>query len=820
MTTAGGPAGTVAPGGPIRPAAAARQWIGKDVPRLEDPKLLTGRATYTDDVKLAGMLHAAVLRSPHAHARIRHIDVSRARAVPGVFAVVTGEDARELTAPLPAFCAEPVVQYALALDKVRFAGEAVAAVAAVDRYTAEDACALIDVEYEPLPVLTDPLAAMAPSAPKVHDTLPSNLVFEKTLSFGEVAGDFAAADRVIRRRLRWHRASAQPLETAGAVCRYDPVTQRMDVWSNTNMINFVGWLIAGTLKVPASKLNIHPMYVGGSFGSKHVLGKVIAIAGILARRAGRPVKFMEDRVDNLIASENLACDRFYEAELAVTRDGIFKSLRVKVLDDYGAYFQFGHGTHGNALAQVTGPYRVGSFEYTVQCVLTNKCQQGVFRGAGSDAGNFCLERLVDAAAGELRIDPVEIRRRNFIAADRFPFKTPCGNVYDSGNYPAVLDKALEMAGYAELRRMQAEARRQGRLVGIGVATAHQRSVYGPTEFWFWYDTPGLTGVPESVGVSVGPTGEFTVTMFSPFWGNSPETVVAQTVAEEFGVNPAEVTVTYEDSQHGLPGAGPGGSRMTVMLTGAVVGAARKLKDKMARIVAHTLEAAPEDIAFAHGKASVRGAPDRAMTYADIGLKAYWFKLDLPAGMESGLEARHTYDHPYLTMPSADRSDLGAFYPMMAHGAHIPVVEVEPETGRVHFLRYIAVHDVGTIVNPRSLRGQITGGITQGIGMALYEQSAYDEQGQPLTGSFMDYLLPTAMEVPAFEIGHVETPSPFTEYGVKGGGEGGRMIAPAAIAAAVEDALAPLGVSVDEVPLTPERVVTLIEAARAGAAPRP
>jgi carbon-monoxide dehydrogenase large subunit len=794
-------------------ATTTRQWIGKDVLRLEDPKLLTGRASYTDDVKLPGMLHAAVLRSPYAHARIVRIDTSRARALPGVFAIVTGEDAKELTNPLPAFCAEPVVQYALAVDKVRFAGEAVAAVAAVDRYTAEDACAQIDVQYEPLTTLTDPFEAMKPAAPKVHDTLPSNLVFEKTLSFGDVAGDFGAADRVIRRKLRWHRASAQPLETAGAVCRFDPIAQRMEVWSNTNMINYVGWLLANTVKVPASKLNIHPMYVGGSFGSKHVLGKVIGITAMLAKRSGRPVKFMEDRVDNLLASENLACDRYYDAELAMTRDGTFTGLRVRVVDDYGAYFQFGHGTHGNALAQVTGPYRIPSFEYTVQCVLTNKCQQGVFRGAGSDAGNFCLERLVDAAARDLGIDPVEIRRRNFIAPDRFPFKTPCGNIYDSGNYAAVLDKALEMSGYADLRRTQAEARKQGRYIGIGLATAHQRSVYGPTEFWFWYDTPGLTGVPESVGLSLGPTGEFVVTMFSPFWGNSPETVAAQTVAEEFGIEPSRVTVTYEDSEHGLPGAGPGGSRMTVMLTGAVVGAARKLKDKLARIVAHALEAAPEDIVFQNGKAMVRGVPDKAMTYAEAGLKAYWFKLDLPPGMESGLEARHTYDHPYLTMPSADRKDLGAFYPMMAHGAHIPVVEVEPETGRVRFLRYVAVHDVGTIVNPKSLRGQITGGITQGIGMALYEESAYDASGQPLTGSFMDYLLPTAMEVPAFEIGHVETPSPFTEYGVKGGGEGGRMIAPAAIAAAVEDALAPFGVQVDEVPLTPERIADLVDAAR-------
>jgi carbon-monoxide dehydrogenase large subunit len=791
-------------------AVTQHKWIGKDVPRLEDPKLLAGRAAYTDDVRLPGMLHAAVLRSPVAHARIVRIDASRARALPGVLGVVTGEDAKEMTNPVPAFCAEPVTEYALAVDKVRYAGEAVAAVAAVDRYTAEDAVGLIEVEYEPLRIVADPHEAMKPDAPKVHENLPSNLVFEKTLSFGDVEGDFGSADRVIRRRLRWHRVSAQPLETAGAVVEYNPATGRMDVWSNTNMLNYVGWLLANTLKVPASKLNLIPMHVGGSFGSKHVLGKVIGIAAMLAKVSGRPVKFMEDRVDNLTACENLACDRFYDCELAVTDDGIFKALRIRVVDDYGAYFQFGHGTHGNALAQCTGPYRIESLEYTVQCVLTNKCQQGVFRGAGSDAGNFAIERLVDAAARELQIDPVEIRRKNFIQPDQFPYKSPSGNIYDSGNYPAVLDKALEMAGLPELRRMQAEARQRGRYIGIGTVTAHQRSVYGPTEFWFWYDTPGLTSVPESVGLSLGPTGEFIVTMFSPFWGNSPETVVAQTLAEEFGIDPSQVTVSYASTMHGLPGPGPGGSRMTVMLTGAARGASGKLKDKMSKIAAHALEADPDDILFQDGKAVVRGVPEKSLTYADIGLKAYWFKLDLPPDMESGLEARFTYDHPYLTPPSEDRKDLGAFYPIMAHGAHIPVVEVNPKTGQVKILRYIAVHDVGTIVNPKSLRGQIAGGIAQGIGMALYEQCVYDDEAQPLSASFMDYLIPTAMEVPTFEIGHVETPSPFTEYGVKGGGEGGRMIAPAALASAVEDALAPFNVRIDEVPMTPERLVDLIE----------
>lgn len=792
-----------------------RQWIGKDLKRIEDPKLLSGKATYTDDFRLPGMLHAAVLRSPYAHARIRRIDTSQAKALPGVLAVVTGTEAKAYIDPCIRFCAEEVVEDAIAVEKVRYVGEAVATVAAVDRYTAEDALDLIEVDYEPLPALSDPLAAAKPGAALVHENLGSNVVFEKTFTFGDVAADFARADRVVRRKLRWHRVSPQAIETAGAVCRFDPSIGRMDVWSNTNMLNFVGWLVAGQLRVPVSKFSLMPMHVGGSFGSKHVLSKVIGIAGMLAKITGRPVKFMEDRADHLLANDNQASDRLYDAELAVMNDGTIQSLRFHVTDDYGAYFQFGHTSHGNAMAQTTGPYRIGSAETTVTCVLTNKCQQGVFRGAGSDVGNWLLERLVDAAADELGLDRVEIRRKNFIQPDQFPYKIPTGNVYDSGNYPAVLDKALELADWAALRQEQEQARQQGRYLGLGLATAQQRSTYSSTEFWFLYDEPPfpLTTSPESVGLSLGPTGEFIVTMFSPFWGNSPETVVAQVLAEEFGIDPTQVSVTYEDTLHGLPSAGPGGSRMTVMLTGATVGASRKLKDKMRRIAAHLLEANPDDLEFGEGKVAVKGVPDKALTYGDIGLKAYMFKMDLPEDMESGLEARHTYDHPYTTPPSADRKDLGAFYPIMGHAAHVPVVEVDIESGEVKFLKYVAVHDVGTIVNPGSLRGQIAGGIAQGIGTALYEEHVYDENGQNLSGTFLDYLLPTAMEVPEISIGHVETPSPFTEYGVKGGGEGGRMVAPAAVASAVEDALRPLGIRVDELPITPEKIARWVAAAR-------
>jgi CO/xanthine dehydrogenase Mo-binding subunit len=793
------------------------KWIGKEVKRREDPALLAGAAQYTNDVNLGGMLHAAVLRSPHAHARILRIDTSAARALPGVYAVLTGREAAEILDPVPCFAAEEVVEHAIAIDKVRYAGEAVAAVAAADRYVAEDALDLIEVDYEPLPPVVDAQAAMAPGAPLVHENLPSNVVYDHTFTFGDVDGDFAAADRVIHRRLRWPRASAAPMETSGAVCSYDHGTGRMSIWSNTNMLNFVGWVIGGTLRVPPQLLDFHPMYTGGSFGSKHVLGKQIGIAGGLAKVTGRPVKFMEDRVDNLTANDSTGPDRVYDAELAMMDDGTFVSLRLHTVDDYGAYFMFAITGNTNMMAQITGPYRIRSAETGIKAVLTNKNQQTVFRGAGSDVGNWVLERLVDAASDELGMDGADLRRMNFIRPEEFPYKMPTGNIYDSGNYEGVLDMALANAELEFWRGEQEKARADGRFIGIGLATAQQRSTYSATEFWFHNPGPatGLTSSPESVRIGVGPTGGFTVTMFSPFWGNSPETVVAQVVAEEFGVDPSEVSVTYDSTIHGLPSAGPGGSRMTVMLSGAVRGASRKVKKKMLDIAAHLMEASAEDLELRDGRIWIRGVADleRSVSVADVGMKAYWYKLDLPEDMESGLEGSFTYDHPYTSMPSEDRKDLGAFYPIMGHAAHVAVVEVDVETGRVTFLKYVAVQDSGTVVNPRSLKGQIRGGIAQGIGVALYEEVAYGPDGQCLTPTLEDYLIPTAPDVPNIDVYHHQTPSPFTEYGVKGGGEGGRMVAPPAVTRAVEDALAPFGITIDEMPITMEKIAMWVREAR-------
>jgi CO/xanthine dehydrogenase Mo-binding subunit len=805
------------PVGPDPTALQDLRWVGKSVPRKEDPKLLTGRAQYVGDVTVTGMLHGAVLRSPHANARIRAIDTTRAKALPGVVAVLTGADAAELIGPMTAFCAEPVPQNAIAIERVRFPGEAVAAVAATSRYVAEDACALIDVDYEVLPAIVDPVAAMDAESPRVHDTLDGNVVFARSIDFGDVEADFAKAEHVIRRTARWHRMGAQPMETAGTLASWDPFAQSMTLWSNTNFYNFLPWTFANMLQVPSNRLKVIPCTVGGSFGSKHLINKVIAIAGALTKATGRPVKFMEDRVDNLAANDNVGPDRLYDAALAVSGDGEFLSLKLDIVDDYGAYFQFAHGQHGNALSQPTGPYRIGSLRYGIQCVLTNKVQQGFFRGAGADPGNLILERLVDATAEELGLDRAEVRRRNFIQPEQFPFKVPTGNTYDSGDYEAVLDKALKLADVDGWRAEQAKARAEGRYIGIGLASCQERSGYNATEWWFLYDQPPLpaTSTPESVKIDVSAFGQVRVELGCPLWGNSPETVVSQVVAEEFGIEPADVSVTYSDSSSGAISAGPGGSRLTIMLSGAVRGASKTIKDKMIRIAAHSMEADPADVELVDGQLRPKGSPSKAMGMGDVAMLAHLFKETNPEGEDSGLVTTFTYDHPFVSLPSDDRKDMGAFYPFVSHACHIPVVEVDPETGVVKILKYYAVNDCGTLMNPKIVEGQVMGGIVQGIGAALMEEYRYDdEDGTLQTGTFREYLLPSMHEAPEIVIEHLQTPSPFSEYGVKGAGEGGRLVAPTAIASAIDDALKPLGVTVNELPMTPERVVEAIAAARA------
>lgn len=805
---------------------AGLEWIGKGMKRIEDPRLLTGKARYIDDIVVPGMAHAAVLHSPHAHARILSIDTSRAKALRGVIGVFTGAEIAAFVDPCPSFASPPVPQTCVAIDRVRHVGEVVACVVAEDRYVAEDALDLIDVEYETLPVNVDIEASVAATGDAVihPETRDTNAVQDESFAFGPVDADFASAEVIVKRRLRWGRSSAQAIETSGCIAEFDPTTSSYTIHCNTNFYAFIPFVLAGSLKVSPTNLKMMPVATGGSFGSKVFTHKIIIMTAALARAVGQPVKYIEDRTAHFLNSDSHGSDRLYDAELALDRDGRMKSLRFTVYDDYGAYLQFGVGTHGNAMAQVTGPYRINSFGMRVVAVLTNKCQQGPYRGFGSEVTNWVMERMADAAAEELGRDPLDLRLQNMIQPDQFPYMIPTGNIYDSGNFQKVLAEAQALIDYRGWKAKVAELRAAGRHVGIGVATCMERSVYSPTEWWSLNNlaTPGftLTSTPEGITMRIDASGKFFVVLNSPFIGNSPETVVAQIVAEQFKIAPTDVQFSYADSQSGFNGVGPQGSRFTTMIAGAVVSASVRLQAKLKKLAAHLLECSEGDLELRDGHVGVKGVPGRQKAIAEIALMASFFRLSFPdtPDYDSGLETTAVYDHPLSTMPHPERKHLGIFYPIVGHVCHIAVVEVDPATGKVTILDYAAVHDNGTIVNPLTLGGQVLGGTANGIGTALYEEFVHDENGQFVNANFAEYGMPTSNEMPSnFKMGHVETPSPFTEYGIKGGGEGGRLAAPSALTSAIEDALSGFGVKINELPVPPAKLHALVEAARRNAA---
>ena len=435
-----------------------------------------------------------------------------------------------------------------------------------------------------------------------------------------------------------------------------------------------------------------------------------------SRTTGRPVKYIEDRIDNITACDNHGSDRTYDVELALDADHRMTALRYRVVDDYGAYFQFGLGTHGNGFSQTVGPYKIRAVGAEIYAVFTNKCQQGACRGFGSEVTNFMIERIVDAAVEELNLDPIAFRYDNFIRPEEFPYQIPTGNLYDSGNYPGALDMALQMLDYNGWREKQQLARTQGRYVGIGVASCQEKGVFSATEFWMLNRTPGfaLTSSPESASVKIDATGKAIISLHAPCWGNSPETVAAMVLAEQLTMDPADISITYSDTDHGLPGTGPGGSRYTVMVTGAIAGAASIIKQKLKRLAGHMLEAGPHDLEFRNGKIGVKGASGLEVSIAEVATQAHFFRLSLPddPDLTSGLDANYTYDHPLATLPKSD-SDFGIFYPIMGHMCHMPVVEVDVKTGEVKFLDYVAVHDCGTMINPMTVDGHVRGGTAQG-----------------------------------------------------------------------------------------------------------
>ncbi|MDA8385990.1 MAG: aerobic carbon-monoxide dehydrogenase large subunit [Actinomycetota bacterium] len=759
--------------------------------RKEDARFLRGKGNYVDDIKLPGMLHGAVLRSPHAHARIRSIDTSAAEAHPKVKAVVTGATLESLNlAWIPSLSHDVVA--VLATDKVRFQGQEVAFVVAEDRYAARDALELIDVDYEVLPAVVDAKLALDPDAPVIRDDIEGkkdNYIFDWEAGDKAVCDDvFAKADVVVAQDMLYPRVHPAPMETCGAVAWMDPIDQKLTIWSTTQAPHAHRTLYALVAGLPEHKLRVVSPDIGGGFGNKVGIypGYVLAIVGSILTKA--PVKWMEDRSENLM-STSFARDYHMRGEIAATREGKILGVRVDVLADHGAFNNTAQPTKFPAgfFHVFTGSYDLSAAHCHVRGVYTNKAPGGVAYACSFRVTEavYLVERMVDRLAQELGADPAELRMKNLLRPDQFPHVTPTGWEYDSGEYPRALQLAMDMAGYDELRREQAEKRSRGELMGIGISFFTETVGAGPKRHM---DILGL-GMADGCEVRVHPTGKAVVRLSVQSQGQGHETTFAQIVSEVTGIPAEDIDVVHGDTDNTPFGLGTYGSRSTPVSGAAAAVASRRIVDKARIIAASMLECAPEDLEWDRGTFHVKGDPGASKTIQEVALASHG-PMELPEGVEGHLDATCVYDPPNLTYP---------------FGAYICVVDVDPGTGKVDVRRFIAVDDCGPRINPMIVEGQVHGGLADGVGMALMEAIAFDEDGNNLGASFMDYLIPTSLECPSWETGETVTPSPHHPLGLKGVGESATVGSPPAVVNAVIDALAPFGVKHADMPLTPAQV---------------
>jgi aerobic carbon-monoxide dehydrogenase large subunit len=783
-----------------------RKWVGQALKRKEDPRMITGRGTYIDDMVLPGMLHAALVRSPEAHARVVSIDKSAAEARDDVVAVFTGEDlAADFAGPLPMVWDPPGVDintpehWPIALGEVKHVGDPVAVVVGRNRYSVVDAAEDVVVEYESKPVVVDPEAALEDGSPLVWEQFGTNKTHEWAISGGDIEAALAEADVVVEQRMVNHRTSGAPIEPRGAIG--DEQMDNFTLYSSTQIPHIARFAIGGMLGIPEDKLRVVAPDVGGGFGAKLQVYGEEALVVALARRLDRPVKWTETRSEHMTTSHH-GRDQIIYVTLAAKSDGTLTGVRARIVCDLGAYQtlltpfipELGFPVMG-------GCYKIPAIDVHFDGVFTNKFATDAIRGAGRPEATYWIELAMDKLARELDMDPLELRRKNFIGKEEFPFTTALQITYDSGDYHGALDKLLSNFDLDGFRREQEELRSRGVYRGVGFSTyvevcglAPSRAV-GPQGV-------GLQGAFwESAQVRVHPTGSATVYSGLSPHGQGLDTSLAQIVADRLGLDPANIDVIHGDTDQGPWGWGTYGSRSLSVGGEAVARAALRVQEKAKRICAALLEAAPEDIELKDGQYQVRGSPDKAMTMADIALAAHIPPQEMPADIELGLEAIAAYDPENFVFP---------------FGAHACVVDVDAETGKVTVVRYVCVDDCGPAVNPMLIDGQIHGGVTHAIGQALYEQVVYDSDGQLVTGTFVDYALPTAAEVPSFETDRTETPSPVNSLGVKGIGEAGAIGATPAVTAAVLDAIRPLGVEWLDMPLTPVRVWEAIQAANGGA----
>ncbi|MFO7279722.1 MAG: aerobic carbon-monoxide dehydrogenase large subunit [Thermoanaerobacterales bacterium] len=778
--------------GATAPRSAAGNPIGFGrMLRKEDARFLRGRGRYLDDIQLPGMLHGAILRSPFAHARIAAIDTSAAEAHPKVTAVITGATLESLgLAWMPTLSDD--VQAVLATDKVRFQGQEVAFVVAEDRYAARDALELIEVDYEPLEPVVDARRALDPDAPVIRSDVEGkadNHVFDWESGDPARCDEvFAAADVVVRQDMTYPRSHPAPLETCGSVAHMDPVTGKLTAWITSQAPHAHRTVYALVAGLPEHKIQVISPDIGGGFGNKVPIypGYVLAVVGSIV--TGAPVKWVEDRSENLM-STGFARDYHMRGEIAATRDGRILGLRVDVVADHGAFNASANPSKYPAgfFNIFTGSYDLQAAHCKVTGVYTNKAPGGVAYACSFRITEavYLVERMVDLLADELGTDPAELRMRNLLRPEQFPYRTQTGWEYDSGDYPRALRLALDMAGYDELRAEQAERRARGELMGIGLSFFTEGVGAGPRKHM---DILGL-GMADGCELRVHPTGKAVVRLSVQTQGQGHETTFAQIVASQLGIPPEDIEVVHGDTDQTPFGLGTYGSRSTPVSGAAAAVVARRVRDKARLVAAAALECSPDDLEWEHGRWHVRGDPSQGRTIQEIALLAH-SSLELPEGVEGHLDASAVYNPPNLTYP---------------FGAYVCVVDVDPGTGRVAVRRFVAVDDCGPRINPMIVEGQIHGGLADGVGMALMQAIAFDEDGNCLGGSFMDYLLPTAMECPPWELGETVTPSPHHPIGAKGIGESATVGSPAAVVNAVIDALEPFGVRHADMPLTPAQV---------------
>jgi carbon-monoxide dehydrogenase large subunit len=775
------------------------RYIGQPVRRREDPRFLRGETRYVDDIRLPRMVHAAFVRSPHAHAVLRRVSIDAAREHPAFLGAITGANSATLVKPIRCDSTYPEFKGSdwppLAADRVRYAGEAIAAVVATTRYLAEDIAEQVEVDYEPFPAVVDMDDALRTAAP-LHPGWTDNLFLDRRRAAGDVETAFRDADHVFEGTFVVHRHTAYPLEPRGCIADYSRATGMLTLYTSSQIPHLIRSAAAELLNVPEHRFRVISPDVGGGFGAKAQLYPEELIIPLLAMQLGRPVKWIEDSCEHLTSCVH-ARDQRHWVSLALKRDGTILGLKADVVVDVGAYSVFPWSATqdgGIATAMLTAPYKIENFEARIRCVATNKTPFGAYRGVGRPAGAFTIERALDEAARELGLDPVEIRLRNHIPDDAYPYHHANGHVYDSASLVATLRQAAATVDYAGFRREQEGSRSDGRYVGIGFATYIEQT--GHTHEFVQRGTP-ISFAYESARVSLDPSGRVTVQTSLHSHGQGHETTFAQVAAERLGLPLDYIRVEFGDTNSAPYGMGTFASRGAVLGSGAIAAASDDVRQAILGMAGHLLEASTEDMLIEEGVITVRGT-DLSVTVGEVARLAYHRPERLPPGLTPGnFASARSYDA---------QPGTGAW----ANAVHVAVVEVDPQTGVTEVLRYVVVEDCGTVINPLIVDGQVHGGVAQGIGGTLLEHLDHDASGQLLSQTMMEYVLPSSVDVPHIEVSHLATPSPFTVSGIKGVGEGGAIGPMAAIGNAVSDALVPLGVSVRTLPLTPHRLLAMIK----------